>query len=254
MGRLLRGELRKLVTTRLWLWLLLGAVTLTALYASLNIAFTDDPENFAPHLSTPEGQRLHVATAAQPATTFAAVLAAIGITGEFRHRTATTTFLATPRRVKVVVAKLILYAAVGAAYAAACLGTTVALGIPLLASMDIDFDILGPGMPATFAGIVAAGLAFGVLGVALGALLREQVATVVGLLIYRFIAEPIVTEVPALHDWTLYLPGPATSALVGSVLENREFLDAWQGGAMLAGYACVLALAGTLLTTRRDVI
>jgi ABC-type transport system involved in multi-copper enzyme maturation permease subunit len=252
MTRLVVAELRKLSTTRLWLWLLLVAMALTALYAGLNIAFTDDPDNFAPHLSTPEGQRLHYATAASAATTMAAVLAAIGLTGEFRHRTATATFLSTPHRSRVVAAKLLTYAAVGAGYAVACLLVAAAIGAPWLGSKDITLSMAGDGMLSTYAGVIAAGVAFGLLGVAVGALVREQVAAVVGLLVYRFVAEPIVTAVPALHGWTVYLPGPAASALAGSSLDTRDFLPAWQGGLVLLGYAAVLAVAGTLLAMRRD--
>lgn len=253
MRRLIAGEVRKLSTTGLWWWLLLAAMALTALYASLNIAFADDPDNFAPHLSTAAGQRLHFATAASAATTMVAVLAAIGLTGEFRHRTATATFLATPHRGRVVVAKLVTYGVVGLGYAVACLAVTVAIGLPWLATKGITLSLAGDGVPATITGVVAAAGLFGLLGVALGALLREQVATVVGLLVYRFVAEPILTAVPALHDWTAYLPGPAASALAGSSLENRAFLEPWQGGLVLAGYAAVLAIAGTRLAIRRDV-
>jgi ABC-type transport system involved in multi-copper enzyme maturation permease subunit len=253
MSRLVAGELRKLSTTRLWLWLLLAAMALTALYAGLNIAFTDDPDNFAPHLSTVEGQRLHYATAASAATTLAAVLAAIGLTSEFRHRTATTTFLATPHRGRVVAAKLITYAIVGAGYAVACLAVTLAIGMPWLASRDIDLSLTADGIPPTLAGVVAAGVAFGLLGVAVGALIRDQVAAVVGLLVYRFVAEPIVTAVPALHDWTRYLPGQAASALAGSSLENLDFLPSWQGGLVLLGYVAAVVTLGLLLTMRRDV-
>jgi ABC-2 type transport system permease protein len=253
MRKLIAAEYYKLFTTRLWLWLLLAATALTAVYAGLNIAFTDDPDNFAPHLSTPPGQRLLIAIAATPATTFAAVLAAIGLTGEFRHRTATATFLATPHRVRVVAAKLIAYGVVGVAYAAACIAVVVAMGVPWLATMGIDLSLTRDGMPGTIAGVVAAGAAFGLIGVALGALLRDQVAAVVGLLVYRFVAEPIVTAIPALHTWTLYLPGSAASALAGSTLENRDFLDPWLGGLVLAGYLVVLVAAGAALITRRDI-
>lgn len=250
---LIAGEVRKLGSTRLWLLLLVAAMALTALYAGLNIAFTDDPDNFAPHLSTPEGRRLLLAIAATPATTFAAVLAAIGITGEFRHRTATATFLATPLRTRVVAAKLVSYGAAGAAFAAACLAVVVSIGTPWLASMDIDLSLNDPGVPGTLAGVVGAGAAFGLLGVALGALVRDQVATVVGLLVYRFVAEPILTSVPALHEWTLWLPGSAASGLAGSSLEDREFLDPWLAALVLGGYVALLAAAGSIATARRDI-
>lgn len=251
--RLIAAEFRKLGTTRLWIWLLLAAMGLTALYAGLNIAFTDDPENFAPHLSTPEGQRLLLAIAATPATTFAAVLAAIGLTGEFRHRTVTATFLATPLRWRVVAAKLVTYGLIGAGFALACVGLVVTMGTPWLAGKGIDLVLDEHGVPATIAGVVAAGMAFGLLGVALGALLRDQVATVVGLLIYRFVAEPILTSVPALHDWTLWLPGTAASGLAGSSLENREFLAPGLAALVLAAYVAVVTIAGAVATTRRDI-
>ena len=48
MRRLVAAEFHKLATTRLWLWLLLGSVALTALYASLAIAFGDTPDNPTP--------------------------------------------------------------------------------------------------------------------------------------------------------------------------------------------------------------
>lgn len=251
--RLVAGEMRKLATTRLWLWLLMAALALTALYAGLNIAFTDDPENFAPHLSTPEGRRLLLAIAGTPATTFAAVLAAIGITGEFRHRLATATFLATPVRTRVVAAKLATYGAVGAAFAAACLAVVIAMGTPWLAGMNIELDLNDDGVLGTLAGVVGAGVAFGLLGVALGALLRDQAATVVGLLVYRFVAEPILTSVPALHQWTQWLPGAAASGLARSTLEDREFLDPWLAALVLGGYVTVLAIAGAVVTDRRDI-
>lgn len=253
MTRLVAGEARKLFTTRLWLWLLLAAMALAALYAGLNIAFTDDPDNFAPHLSTPQGQRLHYATAASAATTMVAVLAAIGLTTEFRHRTATTTFLAVPHRGRVVTAKLVTYAAAGLGYGIACLAVIAAIGVPWLAAKDITLAVTGNGIPATFAGVAAAAGLFGMLGVAVGALVREQVAAVVGLLVYRFLVEPVVTSVPALHDWSRFLPGPAASALAGSALENREFLAPWQGGLVLLAYVAALAVGGTWLAMRRDI-
>jgi ABC-2 type transport system permease protein len=48
-------EFHKLITTRLWLWLLLASVAITALYASLDIAFSDHPGTWTLPLSTPQG-------------------------------------------------------------------------------------------------------------------------------------------------------------------------------------------------------
>jgi hypothetical protein len=181
-----------------------------------------------------------------------AVLAAIGITGEYRHRTATTTFLTTPHRGGVMLAKLVTYAAVGAAYAAACIAVVTAIAWPWLKARGIDPTLTGNGVPATLAGVVAAVALFALLGIGLGALLRDQVAAVVGLLVYLFVAEPIVTRIPALHDWTVYLPGPSASALTQITLTDQDFLQPWQGGVVLALYALVAVAAGLWHTNRVD--
>ena len=253
MNRLVAAEFRKLLTTRLWLWLLLGAIGLTALYASLLIGFSDDPDTMTAPLATAAGQQTLFAVAAGGANTLVAVLAAIGITGEFRHRTATATFLATPRRGSVVAAKLATYAAVGAAYAVACLLVVTLIAVPWLTIKGIEVSLLDDGLPGTYAGVVADVAIFALVGVGLGALLRSQVATVVGLLVYRFVAEPILTGIPALDDWTIYLPGSASAALTRVSLSTQEYLEAWQGGLLLAGYAFTLGCAGALTSMRHDI-
>jgi len=254
MNLLIAAEFRKLFTTRLWLWLLLGTMGLTALYASLLIGFSEDPDTMTAPLTTPAGQRTLFAVASGGANTLVAVLAAIGITSEFRHKTASATFLATPRRTSVVAAKLVTYAATGAAYAVTSLLVVAVIAVPWLTAKDIDINLLGGGLPGTYAGVMADVVIFALLGVGLGALLRNQVAAVVGLLVYRFVAEPILTGIPALGDWTIYLPGSASAALTQVSLTTQEYLQAWQGGLLLAGYALALAGAGALISMRRDII
>jgi len=253
MIRLIAGEFHKLFTTRLWLWLLLGSMALTALYGSLLIAFANDPDTVTFPLSTAPGQQTLIAVAAGGANTLIAVLAAIGLTAEFRHRTATATFLATPHRGRVVVAKLVTFGIIGIAYAVACLAVVIVVAVPWLAAKNIDLSLTGNGIPGTMAAVVADVAIFALVGVGVGALVRNQVAAVVGLLIYRFVAEPIVTRIPALTDWTIYLPGQASSAIIRIALTNQELLQPWQGGLLLIGYGLAFALSGTYLSVRRDV-
>ena len=253
MRRLIAGEFHKLIATRLWLWLLLGSMAITALYASLQIAFSDDPDTWTLPLSTPDGQQTLFAAAASAASPLVAVLAAIGITGEYRHRTATTTFLATPHRARVIAAKLVTYGLVGIGYALACTAVVTAIALPWLSAKGVDVSLAANGLPATIVGGVAAVALYALIGVGLGALLREQVATVVGLLIYIYVVEAILTNIPALRDWTRYLPGPADNALTGTTLTNQDFLQPWQGGLVLTAYCLVLAAAGAWFATRADV-
>lgn len=253
MRPLITSEIRKLFSTKLWLWLLLASMALTALYASLLIGFSNDPDTLTAPLDSPAGQQTLFAVAAGGANTLAAILAAIGITGEFRHRTATATLLTTPRRWKVVAAKLAVYTATGAAYAVVCLLVVALVAGPWLNLKGIDMTPLGDGLPATYAGVVADVTIFAVLGVGLGALVRNQVGTVVGLLVYRFVAEPIVTTIPALSDWTAYLPGSASAALTQVSLSTQDYLTPWAGGLVLAGYGLLLATLGARVSMTRDV-
>lgn len=252
MGRLIAAEVVKLTATRLWLWLLLASMAITALYASLVIGFGDNPDNPNAALASAEGQRL-VFAVAQGASTLLVVLAAIGVTGEFRHRTASGTFLATPHRSRVVLAKAVTYAVVGALYGVVCFAVVAAIAVPWLSSRGVDVSLTGNGIPGVLGGIVVGTAIFGVIGVALGALLRDQVATVVGLLVYLFVVEPIVTRIPALGEWTRFLPGAAEDALTQFTQAGANLLTPWQGGLALAGYALVLAIVGTLVLARRDI-
>jgi hypothetical protein len=125
--------------------------------------------------------------------------------------------------------------------------------LPWLASKHITIAVAAGDLAATAGGVIATVAVFGVIGVGLGALLREQVATVVVLLVYMFVVENILTNISALHRWTPYLPGQAEEALVGSTLTDQDLLAPWQGGLLLAGYGIVLAAAGMLPAMRRDV-
>lgn len=253
MRPLIAAEIHKLRSTRLWLWLLLASMALTALYAALLIGFSDDPDTMTAPLDTAAGQQTLFAVAASGANTLVAVLATIGITGEFRHRTATATFLTTPHRGKVVAAKLTTYAVVGVGYALACLLVVAAIAWPWLSAKDIDMTILGNGLPGTYTGVIADVTIFAIIGVGLGALLRNQVATVVGLLVYRFVAEPIATSVPAISGWTAYLPGSASAALTQVSLSTQDYLDPWAGGLALTAYGLLFAIVGARVSMRRDV-
>ncbi|MBV9162910.1 MAG: ABC transporter permease [Pseudonocardiales bacterium] len=252
MIRLIHAEFRKLTATTLWWWLLLGSLALTALFVSLSIAFDGSTGNPTPPLSTLDGQRNTLA-AASGATALVGVLGAIAMTAEFRHLTATPTFLATPRRGRIVAAKLITYTMIGFGFGLACLALTIAIALPWLSAKAITVSLTAPGLPLTALGVLAVMTIYGPLGVGIGALVRNQIAAVVGLLIYLFVLDPVLTAIPALRPVTRYLPGPASAALTGRAAPNFPTLPAWAGGLLLAGYAVVLAALGARFALRRDV-
>lgn len=252
MIRLVRAEFDKLFTTKLWLWLLLGALALTAMFLSFTIAFDGVEGNPQPTLDTPEGQRNLFASAAG-ASTFALLLGIIGVTGEFRHQTATPTFLATPHRGRVIVAKLISYAVSGIGFGVATVALAIAIAVPWLGAIDVDLSLTSNGVPGTIAGVFAAVALYALVGIGIGALVRNQIAAIVGALVYLFLIEAFARGIPVVRDYYQYLPGGASESLTATSDPVVPFLEPWQGGLVLVGYAVVFALLGSWLSVRRDV-
>jgi ABC-2 type transport system permease protein len=250
--RLIGGESRKLFTTKLWLWMALGAIAITAMFMSFTIALDGSEGNPNPLLSTPEGQR-NLFGIAGASGVFALILGIIAVTGEFRHQTVTPTFLATPHRGRVVIAKLVTYALAGIGYGVVVVGFALALALPWLAAKDIDISLSANGIPGALAGTVAGIAVYTVLGVGVGALVRNQIAAVVGSLVYLFVVEGFAANLPTVRDYYKYFPGGANSALTGATQPNVTLLEPWQGGLLLVGYGLVFAIAGTWLAVRRDV-
>lgn len=246
----LRAEARKLLTTRVWLWLVLLALGLTILVASLISGFSQVSDG-----GVPLEALLNAAVGF--AQLIAAVLGVIGITGEYRHLTATPTFLSVPRRGTVVGAKLVVYLLTGLLLGLLCVGAAIAVAAPWLDARGFSVDLGADSTVRIIVGGILAVAIYGVIGVGVGALLRNQVAAVVGIVIYLFVAEPILSAIPKVQQAYPYLPGGAASALTATedpnVQSPVDLLEPWQGGLLLLAYGLVFAIVGSWLTVRRDV-
>src|SRR6266545_7524569 len=112
-----------------------------------------------------------------PATMLAGaalLLGILGMAGEFRHHTITQTFLTTPDRGRVVAAKLAAYSLTGIAVAVLTLTVTMAVALPWLSAKGLAVSVLDGELGRALAGtLLAAGLC-GLLGVGVGALVRNQ--------------------------------------------------------------------------------
>ena len=245
MTRLVKAEFRKLLSTRLWCWMLLAAAAWTAGYTALAITLDGRPGDIAPALSSPAGQHALFAIGAGGAGPLVAVLAVAGVAGEYRHRTAAATFLVTPRRGRVIAAKVITYAL-------ACVAVNLAVALPWLSGRGIEMPPAGNGNLAVLAAIVVSTAIFGVAGAGLGAMLRGEVVTIGGLLFYLYVAEPLLSHVAALHGWTAYLPGVAADGLTQAVQAGVRMLPPWEAGVVFAAWSLVFATAGAAVTVRRD--
>ncbi|MBA3523866.1 MAG: ABC transporter permease, partial [Geodermatophilaceae bacterium] len=248
---LVRAEIGKLLSPKVWIFLLLGAVTFSVLAVSLTLGFAevdgspfqgrDDPRIQPVALSSLTG-----------AVVFVVVLSIIGATSEFRHGTATPTFLTTPRRGRVLLAKLVVYVVAGLVYAVVSGISVVAVTLIWLDAVGVEVSLSGSNR-AVLLGAGTAVALYGLLGVGLGVLVRKQVGAIVGALVYLFVLEPIIRSVPTTEPVYKWLPGGAQEAMGSTAQFAPDLLARWQGGVLLLAYGAVLTAAAASLNLQRDV-
>lgn len=249
---LVKAEFRKLLSTQVWIWLLIGTIAFAALVVVLTLAFAGNPDPDAPPgLDDPTLQPV-VLSSGSTAIVFVVVLSIIGITQEFRHRTATPTFLTTPRRLDVVIAKLITYLLTGLVYAAVSTAVVLAIAVPWISSSGVSVPLTGENGEVLLGTLLAVAL-YALVGVGLGALVRNQVGAIVGVLVYLFVLEPIVRAIPATAPFYRWMPGGAQEALTATFQGPDNLLERWQGALLLIGYGLLAAALAGALTLRRDV-
>jgi hypothetical protein len=259
MSRTLRAEVLKIRTTRLWWGLLIGLAVLVVLNSALVAAFAGADAGpgapALPPLDSPAGFRGALSAGFQSGYLLATVLGTVIGATDNRHRTATQTFLATPSRARVVVAKMLAGAVFGAVYA-------VATQLVSLVAVSVVAAIRGSGSQLDD-GSVLRSLALGVpgvmvwcvIGVSLGILLRNQVAAILVAVGMIYLVDTLLSL--GLHaieadDIVKLTPGNASTAVVEG-FTGYELLSWWAGLLVLLGYSTVIAFAGWWLSLRRDI-
>jgi ABC-2 type transport system permease protein len=246
MIRLVRAELLKLRTTRTTPIMLAAMVA----YAVVTVIFIFTVAGTQGNPPLDAGSLPEILAGPSRLVSGAVLLVGIlAMAGEFRHQTITQTFLITPDRSRVVAAKLAASALVGLAFAVVTTVVVLVVALPWLAAKDVPIHV-GGAVGRELAGVLAAAALSGVLGAAVATLVRNQVAAVVGTLLWVLVVEgalPALLNAPTMAKW---LPGGAAAALTSP---GGPYLSIWAGGLLLAGYALVMAAVGSRLTLRRDV-
>lgn len=246
MTALYASELLKLRTLRsTW-----GFVVVTMLFAGLvtagNIGGTAPDDRVDPEL-----QSRIALDVAFPASVLALLLGIILVTNEFRHGTIARTLLATPRRGRFVVVKLLAGLTVGAWLAIVGLAVALVTSAIWLGVLDITLrpGELGDG---AWRAVVAA-LVAGAFGAAIGGAVHSQVGALVGTLVWMFVLEPICWVLLALLDVDAvsgYLPAAALGGMVDSEGEGMSWL---RSVGVACGWVAVAATVAFLRTKRRDI-
>ncbi|MBR7743764.1 ABC transporter permease subunit [Phycicoccus sp. BSK3Z-2] len=262
-----RSELRKFFSTRLW-WGIGAAMFLAgagfAVILAIVLTLEASPEAVA--AGQPTGSPTQVANSVYTGgitigLTLSLVIGILQIGSEYRHKTITGTFLAIPRRGRVMGAKVVALLLIGAVYGVVSLLGSVAAGATVLSLRGADPFPDAEVLRALALSLLVLGL-WALIGLGIGILIPNQVA---GLLIsigVVWIVEPLATF--ALTFWEFgrdhvvaLLPQSATNAIVGGVTQQTptaaEPLSWWVSALVLAAYAAVLAGVGTVRTLRSDI-
>ena len=250
MRDLIRAELLKLRTTRMFWGNVAAALAFVPVTIALFILTAGQEGSPIPTLDSSEGLR-NVMSAASSGAVLVLVIGILVMSGEFRHNTATSTFLISPDRKRVVGAKLAAASLVGVGVAAAASLLTLAIALPWLRAKHVEVSLASYDVGFVLLAAFAASALHAMVGIGVGALMRNQTVAVTVTLVWVTIVESILLGVaPEIGRW---LPGGAASALTASPAPGGGLLPMWGGALLLAGYGLAFASAGTRFVLRRDI-
>jgi ABC-2 type transport system permease protein len=183
---------------------------------------------------------------------FAALLGAMSITAEIRHGTIRPTFLVSPRRGRVVAAKVLASIVIGTGFGLVAGSVATAVGTAALRARGIDMRLEMRDYVLLVVGSAGAAALWAAIGVGVGALVRHQVPTLVGICAWLLFVEGLLAgDAGGLGDLGRLLPGAAASAISGQ--DPGTLLAPALGLILLALYAAAAALGGSFAISRRDV-
>lgn len=245
MTPLIRSETRKAFSSNAIWWLLLAGVGIVGVSTYVTVALNDA-----------SGSALlsddNVKTALHGGSAGAYLMAVVGVmavAGEWRTGQASQTFLSSAQRWRVIAAKIQVYFGVGLVYGAVAASVTLAAvwGAYRAEGLTLALDRSAVWYPLL--GVVVGSMLVGLLGLAIGAILRNQIIGIVGILVWMLVIESIIyTASETVGRW---LPGIATVALAG--FPDEGYLHPVMAGIVLAGATVAALMAATWVVEKSDV-
>jgi ABC-2 type transport system permease protein len=182
------------------------------------------------------------------------VLGVLVISGEYSTGMIRSSLTAVPRRLPVLWAKLGVFAGVVFAVTLVTSFVSFFLGQALLSSQHLGVAISAPGALRSVAGAALYLTVAGMIGMALGGLLRNTAAGISTFVAVFFVIPPLTGLLPA--SWSShfaqYLPSNAGEVLYGEGNRLAHPLAPWAGFGVLCGYAVMLIALAAWRLRRAD--
>jgi len=258
-GHVMLAEWTKIRSVRSTVWSLaifvVGTLGLTALFCWLAVHAIQTgraPRRSADLLGDP------VTFILQPGIGFGqlaiCVLGALTMTTEYSTGVIRASLLAVPKRLPVLAAKCVVFAALVFVIAEVVSFVSFFLGKAVVHPV-VDVSLSQPGVTRA---VVGAGLYLTVLGLfalAIGSLIRHSagaISVVIGLVL---VVGPLLGLLDSydwgrhVHDW---FPTQAGDYITRVSQASDQVLSPWQGFAVFCGWTALLLVAGSYLLKRRD--
>jgi hypothetical protein len=253
MTALVDSELIKLRSLRMPRWLLLTTVALVILLVLVTVP-TSASSTGTLTLYDRDLLARTLGVAAGGGWVVMIVLGALAYTMELRYGTITATYVTTPDRRHALVAKAAATAAVGLLFGVVTTALAVAVSAAVITAHHGTLVWSAGAVEVMMATVVTTVVA-GILGVAVGALIRNQVVAVVATLVWLLAVEQLfVALLPAIGKWT---PGGAAAGFLQlgrQATTHGSLLPTWAGGLVFLGYTAALTGLSTVAVARRDVV
>ena len=242
MINLVLAELLKFRTTRTFWGLAGSALGLVLLIVILTLAIDD-------HLNTEQDVRDLLSTAGIYGL-MTLILGVVAGAGEYRHGTIAWTLLVTPNRLRAVGGGVIACFLGGLAIGVVVASCVTAVALPWLSAKDAVLPPTGDLLKILLGGVLYGALA-AALGSAFGALLRNQVAGVVIVLVLIFVVDPVIAGLlENVGQFTLTGLGIAMS---GGDNGDTNVLPLGVAALVWALYTALFTALAVIFTSRRDI-
>lgn len=255
---LMKSEWRKLVYVRAHWGLLVAAILLSGLSTAVTPMILDSMGPQSGLMLSMQESVDSVYANAIGGYIFAIILGIMLMSGEFRHGTAVATFLTAPKRGTVLANKLAIAAIGGTLLMVISTGAGIAGG---LIGMSFYPEAASPSSNIflnTMVAAVVSGAVLGIVGVAIGTLVRNQILAIVGALVYLFVIDPILLLL--WPDAGKFLPSGLITGMMALDIQSPElgfdttnYLPAISATLVLVGYGLVFAIVAVATSLRRDV-
>jgi hypothetical protein len=250
------SEWTKFVTLRSTQWSLGIGILLTIAFPILFAAVTSSRWG---HMSPQDRAGRHPLDIALAGVNVAqlaiAVLGVLVITGEYSTGMIRSTFIAVPKRLPVLWAKVGVYAAVAFALMVPAVIAGFFASQAILARHNIlQTSFTAPGVTRSIIGGAVYVMLVGVFGLAIGAIIRSTAGGISTFAAIFFVIPPLMNILPTSWNDAIskYLPSEAGRQLF-SLHQGAHSLSPTAGGLLFLGYCAAAVAVAAVLLVRRDV-